>query len=109
MKISSYNTLDYLNSKDDVKAYLKEVQKLANEANLPELVIEAIGEIARSKGMSKIAKETQLNRENLYKSLSKKGNPSFSSIFKIIHSLGFELNITESTSPKISNLEFATN
>ncbi len=109
IKLSSYNTSDYLKDKEDVLGYFKETQKLANEINSPELMLEALGQIARSEGMAKIAEETQLNRESLYKSLSKKGNPSFTNIFKIIRSLGFELSIIESSSSKIPNLELAAN
>ena len=51
----------------------------------------ALGDIARAYGMVRLAKETGLTREGLYKTLSKDGNPSFSSILKVIHALGLKL------------------
>ncbi len=107
IELSSYNTSDYLKDEEDVIGYFKEAQKLANELNSPELVLDAIGQIARSEGMAKLATKTQLNRESLYKSLSKKGNPSFVNIFKIIRSLGFKLEITEEQPSNSPSLELA--
>ena len=51
----------------------------------------ALGEIARAHGMSKIAEASGLTREGLYKALSKDGNPSFSSILKVMKALGMKL------------------
>ena len=51
-------------------------------------------DIARAHGMTQLAKETQLNRESLYKSLSKEGNPSFASITKIMKALGLKMTLS---------------
>ena len=51
----------------------------------------ALGDIARAKGMSQLAKETGLGRESLYKALSGEGNPSFGTILKVMHALGLKL------------------
>jgi probable addiction module antidote protein len=57
-------------------------------------VVDVIGAIARSKGMAAIAEKLGLNRESLYTSLSREGNPSFITIAKVLDSLGYKLRIT---------------
>ena len=52
----------------------------------------ALGDIARAKGMSQLAKETGLGRESLYKALSGEGNPSLGTILKVMHALGLKLH-----------------
>jgi Probable addiction module antidote protein len=47
-----------------------------------------LGDIARAKGMSQIARETGLGRESLYKALSPEGNPEFATVLKIVRALG---------------------
>lgn len=52
----------------------------------------ALGDIARAKGMSQIARETGLARENLYKALSPEGNPEFATVLKVVKALGLRLH-----------------
>lgn len=52
----------------------------------------ALGDIARAKGMSQIARETGLARENLYKALSSEGNPEFATVLKVVRALGLRLH-----------------
>jgi probable addiction module antidote protein len=54
----------------------------------------ALGDIARSKGMTHIARETELGRENLYKALSIEGNPEFATVLKVLQALGLRLRAT---------------
>lgn len=54
----------------------------------------ALGEIARARGMSQLARDTGLGRESFYKALSGEGNPSFGTILKVIHTLGLKLTAT---------------
>jgi probable addiction module antidote protein len=57
----------------------------------PAFIAKALGNIARAKGMSQLAKDTGLGRESLYKALSGEGNPSFGTILKVMHALGITL------------------
>lgn len=57
----------------------------------PTLVVDALGGIARARGMTQIAKETGLARESLYRSLGASGNPEFATVLKIIAALGLRL------------------
>ena len=58
------------------------------------LVAAALGDIARAKGMSQIARQAGLGRESLYKALSPGGNPEFATILKVIAALGLQLHAT---------------
>ncbi|MGS0754318.1 addiction module antidote protein [Roseateles sp. GG27B] len=52
----------------------------------------ALGDIARAKGMSQLARETGLGRESLYKALSSNGNPEFATILRVVRALGLQLH-----------------
>jgi probable addiction module antidote protein len=76
-------------TKEDIAAYLE----AALEDGDPSLVVAALGDIARSKGMTNIASETGLGRESLYKALSIEGNPEFATVIKVIQLLGLRLQV----------------
>jgi probable addiction module antidote protein len=56
------------------------------------LIAAALGDIARAKGMSQIARDAGLGRESLYKALSAEGNPEFATIIKVVGALGLQLH-----------------
>lgn len=58
-----------------------------------EVFMMALRDVAKAKGISQIAKETNLNRESMYRMLSEKGNPNLSSLHQILNSLGLTLAI----------------
>ena len=80
----------HLATADDVAAYLE----AALQDGDPQLVAAALGDIARAKGMSQVARDAGLGRESLYKSLSSSGNPELATILKVITALGLELHVT---------------
>ena len=71
VKTTVWDMAEHINTKKDVIGILE----AALEENDTEFLFRVIGNIARSKGMTKVAKELNLNRESLYKSLSGEGNP----------------------------------
>ena len=75
---------------DDVAAYLE----AALQDGDPQLVAAALGDIARARGMSHVARDAGLGRESLYKSLSSSGNPELATVLKVISALGLELHVT---------------
>ena len=89
METYEWDMAENINTKEDVYAYLQG----ALEENDTETLFDVIGAIARSKGMVMIAKELGLSRESLYKSLSSGGNPSFSTILKVLDLLGYRMQI----------------
>jgi probable addiction module antidote protein len=64
----------------------------ALEEGDPALVAAALGDIARAKGMTQVARDTGLGRESLYKALSASGNPEFATVMKVIAALGLKLH-----------------
>jgi len=90
-KTTVWDMADHINTKEDVTAYLE----AAFEDNDPETIFDVIGAIARSKGMAQIARELNLNREGLYTALSPQGNPSFTTVFKVLDNLGYQLNVRQ--------------
>ena len=89
MELYDWDMADDIETTEDVRFYFEEALK---ENNL-ETLYEVIGAIARSQGMAGIAKELGLNRESLYVSLSKDGNPSFSTVIKVLDILGYRMQI----------------
>ena len=75
-------------TEEDMAAYLE----AALEEGEPALIAAALGDIARAKGMSQIARDAGLGRESLYKALSPEGNPEFATILKVIAALGLKLH-----------------
>ena len=65
-----------------------------SEEGDPALVAAAMGDIARAKGITQIARETGLGRESLYKALSPEGNPEFATVLKVVRALGLRLHAT---------------
>jgi probable addiction module antidote protein len=85
-----WDAAEHLETKEDIAAYLE----AALEDGDPNLVVAALGDIARSKGMTNVARETGLGRESLYKALSLEGNPEFATVLRVIQSLGIRLRAT---------------
>jgi probable addiction module antidote protein len=85
-----WDAADHLKTEKDMVAYLE----AALEEDDPALVAAALGDIARAKGMAEIAREAGLGRESLYKALSSRGNPEFSTILKVLKALGLRLRAT---------------
>ncbi|MDR3191510.1 MAG: putative addiction module antidote protein [Treponema sp.] len=77
---------------------MEAVIELAIRENDPEYLLKAIGDIARSKGMAQIARDLNLDRASLYKSLSPAGNPSFLTVMKALDNLGFRLRVERKAS-----------
>jgi probable addiction module antidote protein len=86
-----WDLADHINTKEDVEGILE----AALEENDPALLVAVIGDIARSKGMAQIAKDLNLARESLYRSLSHDGNPSFSTVVNVLDNLGFQLSVRQ--------------
>jgi probable addiction module antidote protein len=87
-KTRPWDAAEHLKTEDDMAAYLE----AALEDGDPTLIAAALGDIARAKGMSQIARETGLGRESLYKALSPGGNPEFSTVLKVVRALGLRLH-----------------
>lgn len=90
IKTTKYDVAEYLNTPEEMAAYLEACLEEANGDAA--FVAKALGNIARAKGMTEIARETGLSRESLYKSLSGERSPSFETVLKVITALGLKIH-----------------
>ena len=89
VKTYPYDSADYLDSAEAISAYLE----AACEEDDPASITHALGVVARSKGMTEIAKKTGLTRESLYKALSAEGNPEFATVLKVLAALDLKFTV----------------
>lgn len=94
IKTRPFDMANYLGTDVEVGEYLRQVLEEGDPVELAA----ALGDIARARGMTQLAKETGLSRESLYKSLSGERAPSSDTLFKVIHAMGFKLTL-ESVRP----------
>ncbi|MBF5096345.1 putative addiction module antidote protein [Azospirillum sp. INR13] len=85
-----WDIVESLDSDERIAAYLDAVL----EDGDPQLIVAALGDIARAKGMTEVARNAGLGRQSLYKALSPDGNPEFATVLKVIKSLGFRLTVS---------------
>lgn len=88
-KTRPFDMQNYLSSEQDIEVYLQVVL----EDGDPALLAAALGDIARARGMTQLARQTGLSRESLYKSLSGERAPSSDTLFKVMHALGFKFTM----------------
>lgn len=87
-KTKRWDPADHLKSDADVIAYLE----AAFEESDSGVVAAALGDIARAKGMAKVARQAGLGRESLYKALSPGGNPELGTVLRVVRALGIKLH-----------------
>jgi probable addiction module antidote protein len=87
---TKYEVAEHLRTPEEMAAYLEAcIEEAGDDAAF---VAKALGDIARAKGMSQVARDTGLSRESLYKALSGERNPGFDTILKVTRALGLELH-----------------
>ena len=84
-----WDPAEIIETKEDVMAFLEG----ALEENDPDFLLRTLGHIARSQGMSRLARDLNLNRKGLYKAFSMEGNPSFKTVYKLLDNLGLRIRI----------------
>lgn len=87
VKFSRYDTADYLKTEDDIAAYLDAVM----EDGDPALIAAALGDVARARNLSQLARDVGMSRQGLDKALSGDGNPSLATVLKVAQALGLRL------------------
>jgi probable addiction module antidote protein len=88
---TSYDTAEYLKTDEEMALYLEACFEEAGDDAA--FIVKALGNIARARGMSQLARDTGLAREGLYKALSENGNPEFATVMKVIKALGLKLHV----------------
>lgn len=91
IKLRKWDSAEHLKTEEDIQAYL---QASIEESNGDAAFIaKALGNIAKAKGITQLAKDTGLGRESLYKALSGDVNPSFDTVIKVVKALNLRLVI----------------
>ena len=91
LKLKRWDSAEHLKTEDDIALYLDACFEEAGDDAA--FVAKALGTIAKARSMTKLAKDTGMGRESLYKSLSGEGNPSFATILKVISALGLKIHV----------------
>lgn len=90
MNYTKFDVVDYLDDEEAIAGYLSAVL----EENDPDLLIAALGDIARARGIAKLAADSGLNRESLYKALRPGAKPRFDTVYRIMSALHIRLSAT---------------
>jgi len=89
IKTRPFDPAAYLDSEEAVAAYMTE----ALDSNDPGFIADALGVIARARGMTQVAREAGLSRESLYRALGPEGNPELSTLLRVLGVLGLRLSV----------------
>jgi probable addiction module antidote protein len=98
LKTTRFDAADYLDSEERQVAYIA----AALETGDADFVRDALGLVAKARGMGEIAKNAGLNRESLYKALGETGNPEFGTVMRIVRALGLTLSARPAVSTRPS-------
>ena len=91
LSTTRWDSAKYLKTDEDIRLYLEACLEEAGDD--PAFIVHALGVISRARNMSQLAKDTGLTREGLYKALSSEGNPSFSTVARVVRALGLRLTL----------------
>lgn len=87
--LKTWDASEHLDSQEMVFAYMN----AAMEEGDPSLFTAALGDVARARGMTEIAKKAGVSRESLYRALSRDGNPEFATIVKVMNAMGLRMSV----------------
>ena len=90
MKTTRFDAADYLETPEDVATFLSIALESGDEGH----IYHALGIVARSRGMSEVARQSGVEREALYRALSEDGKPQFSTVLGVLKALGLRLTVT---------------
>ncbi len=97
---TKYDVSEHLRTPEEMAAYLEMCIEEANGDTA--FITKALGDIARAKGMTQVARDAGLSRESLYKALSGERSPEFDTILKVISALGLKLHAAAAHTTKIT-------
>lgn len=91
IKTARWDSAEHLKTDEDIQLYLEACIEEAGDD--PAFIVHALGNIARAKNMSQLARDTGLTREGLYKAFSPDGNPTFATVAKVVKALGLQITV----------------
>lgn len=89
LKTKPFDPAEYLTNETAVATYLSE----AMETGDPAFIADALGVVARTRGMTQVARKAGLARESLYRALGKSGNPELDTVIRVMNAIGFRLDV----------------
>lgn len=90
-KTTRYDVSEHLRNPEEMAAYLEAcLEEAQGDASF---IAKALGDVARAKGMSQVARDAGLSRESLYKALSGERSPAFDTILRVMNALGIKIHI----------------
>lgn len=89
-KFSPFDAADYLDSEETIAAFLEATLEDSN----PDVFLSALSAVARARGMAKLAADSGLGRESLYKALAPGAKPRYDTVLKVLHALGVRLSVS---------------
>ena len=98
VKTRPFDPAKYLDNDEAIADYLTD----ALETGDPAFVSDALGVIARARGMSDIARTAGMSRESLYLALSADGNPKFETVLRVMHALGLQFSVNPARRKKVA-------
>ncbi|WP_116136543.1 addiction module antidote protein [Trinickia diaoshuihuensis] len=93
VKIARFDAADYLDSEEAIAAYIR----AASEEGNADLLVAAIADVAKARGMAKVASDAGVGRESLYKTLTPGSKPKLETVFKLLRALGVKLTVEPDT------------
>jgi probable addiction module antidote protein len=98
-KLTTFDPAEGLTSDETIAVFMEEAFKTEDVG----YIAHALGVVARAKGMTQIANETGLSREQLYRSFSENGNPTLKTTIAVMKALGIALTVAPGNAPKVSS------
>lgn len=86
-EVTDFDPAEYLDNDEMIANYLSDALETRDTA----YIADAIGVVARAKGMKRVAEDAGVSRESLYRALSENGNPEFGTVLKVLASLNIKL------------------
>jgi len=91
IKTVAFDAADFLETPEAIEEFLRASFESAFELDDPRLIANALGVVARAKGMTRMAQDADLSRTALYRALSEDGRPELATVFKVMQALGLRL------------------
>ena len=98
LKTRPFDPAKYLDNDEAIAEYLTD----ALETGDPAFVSDALGVVARARGMSDVARTAGMSRESLYRALSADGNPKFETVLRVMHALGLKFSVSPARRKKVA-------
>jgi probable addiction module antidote protein len=89
VKTKPFDPAKYLDNDEAIAAYMTD----ALETGDPAFIADALGVVARARGMSDVARAAGVSRESLYRALSAEGSPKFETVLRVMHALGMQFSV----------------